>query len=113
MARRRFPRVPALMDGAECDVLAYMTFPKSHRSQIRSTSPIGRLNREVKRRTNVVQIFPSEEALVRLAGTLLHGQNGEWAVSRRYMSLETVAGLSDDADAGAPAIAAPKQSGQQ
>jgi putative transposase len=104
--RERFPRVSALMDEAEYDVLAYMTFPKSHWSQIRSTNPIERLNREVKRRTGVVQIFPNEEALVRLVGALLHEQNDEWAVCRRYMTLETMAGLSDDASAGAPAIAA-------
>jgi len=111
--RERFPRVSALMDEAACDVLAYMTFPKSHWSQIRSTNPIERLNREVKRRTNVVQIFPNEDALIRLVGALLHEQNDEWAVTRRYMSLETMAGLSDDPNAGAPAIAAPAQSGQQ
>ena len=111
--RERFPRVSALMEEAEYDVLAYMTFPKSHWSQIRSTNPIERLNREVKRRTNVVQIFPNEDALVRLVGALLHEQNDEWAVSRRYMSLETMAGLSDDANAGTPAIAAAAQSGQQ
>lgn len=95
--RERFPRVSALMDKAEYDVLAYITFPKSHWSQIRSTNPIERLNREAKRRTCVVQNFPSEEALVRLVGTLLHEQNDEWAVCRRYMSLETMAGLSDNA----------------
>jgi putative transposase len=111
--RERFPRVPALMDEAEYDVLTYMTFPKVHWNQIRSTNPIERLNREVKRRTNVVQIFPNEEALVRLVGALLHEQNGEWAVSRRYMPPETMAGLSDDASAGPPAIAAAAQSGQQ
>ena len=103
--RERFPRVSALMDEAAYDVLAYMTFPKSHWSQIRSTNPIERLNREVKRRTNVVQIFPNEGALVRLVGALLLGLNDEWAVSRRYMSPETMAGLSDDACAGTPAIA--------
>lgn len=109
--RERFPRVSALMDEAAYDVLAYMTFPKSHWSQIRSTNPIERLNREVKRRTNVVQIFPNEDALVRLVGALLLEQNDEWAVSRRYMSLETMAGLSDDARAGTTAIvdAAPGQ----
>ena len=95
--RERFPRVSALMDEAEYDVLAYMTFPKSHWSQIRSTNPIERLNREVKRRTCVVQIFPNEEALVRLVGALLLEQNDEWAVCRRYMSLETLAGSSNDA----------------
>ncbi len=111
--RERFPRVSALMDEAAYDVLAYMTFPKSHWSQIRSTNPIERLNREVKRRTYVVQIFPNEDALVRLVGALLLEQNDEWAVTRRYMSLETMAGLSDDASAGTPAIAAAAQSGLQ
>ena len=84
------------MDDAEHDVLAYMTFPKIHWSQIHSTNPIERLNREVKRRTNVVQIFPNEAAIVRLVGALLLEQNDEWAVCRRYMSLETLAGLGDD-----------------
>jgi transposase-like protein len=111
--RERFPRVSALMDEAAYDVLAYMTFPKSHWSQIRSTNPIERLNREVKRRTNVVQIFPNEDALIRLVGALLLEHNDEWAVTRRYMSLETMAALSDDPSAGAPAIAAGSQSGQQ
>ncbi len=101
------------MDEAAYDMLAYMTFLKSHWSQIRSTNPIERLNRMVKRRTKVVQIFPNEDALIRLVGALLHEQNDEWAVTRRYMSLETMAGLSDDASASTPAIAAASQSGQQ
>ena len=104
--RERFPRVSALMDDAEHDVLAYMSFPKSHWSQIHSTNPIERLNREVKRRTNVVQIFPNEDAIVRLVGALLLEQNDEWAVSRRYMSLETLAGLGDDASVRPMAIPA-------
>ena len=94
--RERFPRASAVMDAAENDVLAYLSFPKSHWSQIHSTNPIERLNLEVKRRTNVVQIFPNEAAIVRLVGALLLEQNDEWAVSRRYMSLETLAGLCDD-----------------
>ena len=85
------------MDGAENEVLAYMAFPKSHWPQIHSTNPVERVNREIKRRTNVVSIFPNEAAIVRLVGAILLEQNDEWAVSRRYMSLETLAGFSDDA----------------
>ena len=94
--RERFPRVSTLMDEAEHDVLAYMSFHRSHWTQIYSTNVIERLNLEVKRRTNVVQIFPNEAAIIRLVGALLLEQNDEWAVGRRYMSLETMAGLSDD-----------------
>ena len=104
--RERFPRVSAVMDAAEHDVLAYMSFPKSHWPQIHSTNPIERLNLEVKRRTNVVQIFPNEDAIVRLVGALLLEQNDEWSVCRRYMSLETLAGLCDDAAVRLTAIAA-------
>ena len=104
--RERFPRVAALMEEAEHDVLAYMSFHKSHWPQIRSTNPIERLNREVKRRTNVVSIFPNEAAIVRLVGAILLEQNDEWAVSRRYMSLETMAGFCDDATVRPPAIPA-------
>lgn len=104
--RERFAKVSALMDDAEHDVLAYMSFHKSHWSQIRSTNPLERLNREIKRRTNVVSIFPNEAAIVRLVGALLLECNDEWAVSRRYMSLETMAGLSDDGRVRPPAIPA-------
>ena len=104
--RERFAKVSALMDDAEHDVLAYMSFHKSHWSQIRSTNPLERLNREVKRRTNVVSIFPNEDAIERLVGALLLECNDEWAVSRRYMSLETMAGLSDDGAVKPPAIPA-------
>ena len=104
--RNRFPRVSAVMDEAEHDVLAHMAFPKSHWPQIHSTNPIERLNLEIKRRTNVVQIFPNEAAIVRLVGALLLEQNDEWAVYRRYMSLETLAGLSDDTAVRPMAIAA-------
>ena len=83
-----------------------MSFPKGHWSQIHSTNPIERLNREVKRRINVVQIFPNESAIVRLVGALLLDQNDEWAVTRRYMSLETLAGLGHDVAVSTKAIKA-------
>jgi putative transposase len=102
----RFPRLSKLMDEAEHDVLAYMAFPKEHWSQLHSTNPIERLNREVKRRTNVVAIFPNEDAIVRLVGALMLEQNDEWAVCRRYMSLETLAAMSDDAAVRSKAIPA-------
>ena len=79
------------MDEAEPDVLAYMSFPKEHRTKLHSTNPIERLNGEIKRRTDVVGIFPNEEAISRLVGALLLEQNDEWAVQRgRYMTLETI-----------------------
>jgi len=104
--RAKFRKLSELMDGAENEVLAYMAFPKSHWSQIHSTNPIERLNREIKRRTNVVSIFPNEAAIVRLIGAILLEQNDEWAVSRRYMSLETLAGLCDDPQVSNKAIPA-------
>jgi putative transposase len=102
--RERFSRVSELMDEARDDVLAYMSFHKSHWNQIRSTNPLERLNREIKRRTNVASIFPNEKAIVRLVGAMLLEQNDEWAVTRRYMSLETMAGLCDDPVVGRKAI---------
>ena len=93
--RDRFPKLAELMDGAEHDVLGYMALPKEHWPQLHSTNPIERLNREIKRRTNVVAIFPNEAAIVRLVGALMLEQNDEWAVCRRYMTLETLAPFSD------------------
>jgi len=84
------------MDEAE-DVLADMSFPADHWSKIHSTNGLERLNGETKRRTDVVGIFPHDEAIVRLVGAILLEQNDEWAVQRgRYMTLETIAPLSDD-----------------
>ncbi len=95
--RPKLPKLAALLDEAEADVLAFMSFPKDHRPKIHSTNPIERLNGEIKRRTEVVGIFPNEDAIVRLVGAILVEQNDEWAVQRsRYMSLETIAPLSDD-----------------
>jgi putative transposase len=104
--RERFPKLGELMDEAEHDVLAHMAFPKDHWQQLHSTNPLERLNGEIKRRTNVVAIFPNENAIIRLVGALLLEQNDEWAVQRRYMTLETLEGLSDDPQARPRRIAA-------
>jgi putative transposase len=104
--RPKVPKLAALMDNAENDVLAYMTFPKQHWAQLHSTNPIERLNGEIKRRTEVVGIFPNDDAIIRLVGALLLEQNDEWAVQRaRYMTLETIAQMSDDPIISLPAVA--------
>ena len=104
--RPKAPKLATLMDDAEHDVLAYMTFPREHRTKLHSTNPIERLNAEVKRRTNVVGIFPNEDAITRLVGAILLEQNDEWAVSRRYMTLESIAPVSDTLTVKLPAVAA-------
>jgi len=95
--RPKVAKLAALMDEAETDVLAFMSFPKDHRPKIHSTNPLERLNGEIKRRTEVVGIFPNEDAITRLVGAILLEQNDEWTVQRaRYMTLETIAPLRDD-----------------
>ncbi|GMM61353.1 IS256 family transposase [Novosphingobium sp. IK01] len=95
--RPKLPKLATLMDDAKPDVLAYMTFPREHRAKLHSTNPIERLNGEIKRRTEVVGIFPNEAAITRLIGAILMEQSDEWAVQRaRYMTLETMAPVSDN-----------------
>ena len=94
--RPRFAKLAALMDDAETDVLAYKTFPAAHWPKLHSTNPLERLNKEVKRRADVVGIFPNEASITRLVGAILLEQNDEWQLQHRYMTLETITGLADE-----------------
>src|SRR5262245_7443654 len=102
--REKFPKLAVLRDKAEGEVLTFMSFPKAHRLQIHSTNPPERLNAEVKRRTDVVGIFPNEAAIIRLVGALLLEQNDEWQLQRRYMQLEGLQALSDNQPARLSAV---------
>ena len=92
--RPKLPKIAEMMDNSREDVLAYMAFPREHWPQISSTNPLERLNKEVKRRAHVVGIFPNDPAVIRLVGALMLEQNDEWAVSRRYMSMESLKSLT-------------------
>ena len=105
--RTKMPKLSALMDSAEEDVLAYMTFPAAHRTKLHSTNPLERVNGEIKRRTDVVGIFPNEASIKRLVGAILLEQNDEWAVQRsRYMTLESIAPIGDSDTVSLPTLVA-------
>ena len=104
--RPKASKLATIMDEAQHDVLAYMSFPKEHRAKLHSTNPLERVNGEIKRRTNVVGIFPNEDAITRLVGAVLLEQNDEWTVGRRYMTLESIAPLSDNPTIKLSAVAA-------
>jgi transposase-like protein len=108
--RARFPKLAALMDDAETEVLTYKAFPAAHWAKIHSTNPIERLNKEVKRRADVVGIFPNEDSITRLVGAILLEQNDEWQLQHRYMTLETITGMADDLSISLPAALTNTQS---
>ncbi|MEX0407308.1 IS256 family transposase [Aquibium sp. LZ166] len=91
--RAKWPKLGTFMDDAEADVLAYMAFPSQHRTKLHSTNPLERLNKEVKRRADVVGIFPNEDSIVRLIGAVLLEANDEWQLQHRYMQVEAMADL--------------------
>lgn len=92
---KRFPKTTALLEDAAEDILAYRHLPSEHHRQLHSTNPLERLNKEIKRRSNVVGIFPNPAALVRLVGAVLLEQDDEWTVAeRRYFSAESMARLT-------------------
>ena len=92
--RQKWPKLAAFIDDSETDVLSYLDFPEQHRSKLHSTNPLERLNKEVKRRADVVGIFPNEAAIIRLIGAVLLEQNDEWQLQRRYMQVEVMTELA-------------------
>jgi putative transposase len=95
-------KVCELLEGAEEDLIAFYSFPPEHWTKLRSTNPLERVNKEIGRRTDVVGIFPNDQAVIRLAGALLSEQNDEWLVQRRYLSAESMALILSDPAASEP-----------
>ena len=96
MLRKQFPAAVPVMDAATGDVLAFLHFPQEHWRKIWSTNPLERLNKEIKRRTNVVGIFPNDAAIVRLVGSQLLEQQEEWQLERRrFFSEATMAKIPE------------------
>jgi transposase-like protein len=106
--RPRWSRLAAFMDESEHDVLAYTGFPAQHRAKLHSTNPLERLNKEVKRRADVVGIFPCEASITRLIGAVLLEQNDEWQLQHRYMQVEAMAELMTPATEPEPAQIPPQ-----
>ena len=94
MMRSRWPKLAAFIIDSEADVLAYTTFPLQHRTKLHSTNPLERLNKEVKRRADVVGIFPNEESIIRLIGAVLLEANDDWQLQHRYMQIEGMVELT-------------------
>jgi putative transposase len=90
---RRLPKIAALLEDAEADVLAFYAFPAEHWPKLRSTNPLERFNREIGRRTDVVGIFPDNKSLIRLVSMLAIEANDEWLVGRSYISQKSMATL--------------------
>lgn len=104
--RDRAPKLAEMMDGSREDLLAYTAFPKEHWPQISNTNSLERLNGEIKRRSDVVGIFPNDAAIGRLAEALILEQEDEWALPRRYMTLESLATVSGNPLISLPGVAA-------
>ena len=95
----RYPKIGPLMDDAKAEVLAFAAFPREHWRKIWSTNPLERLNKEIKRRSRVVGIFPNEAAVIRLIGAVLADTHDEWATDeRRYLSEESMAKIGQTND---------------
>src|SRR5205085_8702875 len=93
---RRLPKIAAMLEDAEADVLAFYAFPSEHWPKLRSTNPLERFNREIGRRTDVVGIFPDDASLIRLVSMLAIEANDEWLVGRGYISLQSMEPLLEE-----------------